>query len=145
MYAIKYNRLEMVQELIRAGAALDLQDSDGQTALQLARETEIAALLEEAEAAAAVGGSEVAGSVNEADECGGEGKAGENEEGEVEAAPPPHPPSSAAQPVKTLPRPAFDGDKEALIKVCRGRPSQDPQVARAGRRQGFGDGTRRGT
>ena len=67
----------------------------------------------------------MAGSVNEADECGGEGKAGENEEGEVEAAPPPHPPSSAAQPVKTLPRPAYEGDKEALIKVCQGSGDVD--------------------
>ena len=36
MYAIKYNRLEMVQELIRAGAALDVQDNNGDTALMWA-------------------------------------------------------------------------------------------------------------
>ena len=51
-------------------------------------------------------------SANEADECAGEGK-GEDQR-------PPHlaPPSSAAQPVKSLPRPAYDGDKMALINLC---------------------------
>ena len=115
MHAVQFNHLEIVQELIRAGAALDLQ-ANGQTTLAIAREmghTEMATLLEEAEAAAAAGGSEVAGSVNEADECGGEGKARDGEEEEDSPAPPP---SSAAQPVKTLPRPAYEGDKEALIK-----------------------------
>ena len=52
MYAIKYNRLEMVQELIRAGAALDVQAKNGYTALVYARKyPEIATLLDEAEAA----------------------------------------------------------------------------------------------
>ena len=52
-YAAMYNRIEIVQELVRAGAALDVQDDDQQTALQMAQEegyVEIAAVLEEAEA-----------------------------------------------------------------------------------------------
>ena len=45
--------------------------------------------------------------------CGGETK------GEDPPPPPPHPPvSSAAQPVKTLPCPVYNGDEEALIDVC---------------------------
>ena len=49
--AVVNNRLEMLQELIRAGAALDLQNKDGYTALQYARQwgsTEMATLLREA-------------------------------------------------------------------------------------------------
>jgi hypothetical protein len=51
MCAAVSNRLEIAQELIRAGAALDLQDKDGTTALQYARKwgrTEMATLLREA-------------------------------------------------------------------------------------------------
>ena len=54
----------------------------------------------------------------------GEGKAAEKE-GEGKEENPPPPPSSAAQPVKTLPRPAYEGDKEALIKVCQGSGDVD--------------------
>ena len=36
MYAVATNRVEIVQELIRVGAALDVQTNDGDTALQYA-------------------------------------------------------------------------------------------------------------
>ena len=42
MFAVMFNRFEMVQELIRAGAALDLQDNYGMTALMNANRPEIA-------------------------------------------------------------------------------------------------------
>ena len=82
-------------------------------------------MLEEAEAAVVAAGS----ANDEADECAGEGKAGEKEgEGKEENLPPP--PSSAAQPVKTLPRPVYDGDKEALIRLCGYSGSGDVDEAR---------------
>jgi ankyrin repeat protein len=130
--AAYYSHLEIAQELIRAGAALDVQNNNGETALQIARQyeygyTEIVTLLEKAEAAAAA----TTGSVNdEADECAGEGKARELEEGEGEDAQQPHPLSSAAQPVTTLPRPAYEGDKEALINLCEWDGSGDVDEAR---------------
>ena len=48
------------------------------------------------------------------DVAGGTGVGGENKDED-----------SAAQPVKTLPCPAFEGDKEALIKVCQGSGDVD--------------------
>ena len=51
MYAAQNSRFEIVQELIRGGAALDLQDNYGQTTLTIAQfndYTEIATLLREA-------------------------------------------------------------------------------------------------
>ena len=41
-----------------------------------------------------------------------------------DAPPPPHSPqrSFAAQPVKTVPRPPYDGDTQALIKLCKPMP-----------------------
>ena len=51
VYAAHKNRIEIVKELVRAGAALDVQDKQGKTALQWAQElgfTEIVAILEEA-------------------------------------------------------------------------------------------------
>jgi ankyrin repeat protein len=137
MYAAKYksvemrfNHLEIVQELICAGATLDVQDKKGRTALQLARKwgsTEIATLLEGAEAGVATMGS----ANEEADECAaGEGSAGgEAGEGKDEDHPPP-PTPSAAQPVKTLPRPTYDGDKEALIRLSGFGGSGDVDEAR---------------
>ena len=52
--------------------------------------------------------------------------------GEDPPPPPPNPPppSSAARPVKTIPRPVFEGDKKALIKVCKSRGSGDLDEAR---------------
>ena len=38
--------------------------------------------------------------------------------------------AAAARPVKTLPRPVYDGDKGALIKVCRSQGSGDVDEAR---------------
>ena len=56
-------------------------------------------------------------------DTGVEGGGGETK-GEDPQPPPPHPSASfAAVPVKTLPRPVYEGDKNALIKVCRSRGS----------------------
>jgi ankyrin repeat protein len=51
------------------------------------------------------------------DEGGDRDRNGGETKGE-DPPPPPHPPPSAARPVKTHPRPAYDGDPKALINVC---------------------------
>ena len=58
-------------------------------------------------------------SADNADDVAG-GNGGGGGETKDEGPPPPHPsaPSAAARPVKTLPRPAYQGDKLALFKVC---------------------------
>ena len=59
------------------------------------------------------------------------GGGGGETKGEDPPLPPhPHQPASVAQPVKTLPRPAYEGDKEALIKVCGWGGSGDVDEAR---------------
>jgi len=70
-------------------------------------------------------------SANEADEYAGEGKAREDDkEEDAHYLPPPPSPSSAARPVKTLPRPTYDGDKKALVKLCDFGGSGDVDEAR---------------
>ena len=98
------------------------------------------------EAAAAAATTTAEGSVKEATACAGEGKAEEEERerrGDESPLPPssaqpedpprPQPPaaSSAAQPVKTLPRPTYyGGDKMALIELCDFGGSGDVAEAR---------------
>ena len=67
--ATAYGSIDIVQELLRAGAALAVKDVYGKTALQWAQDcgkTDIIALLKEAEAAAAAAAA-AAGPVNEED------------------------------------------------------------------------------
>ena len=110
-YAAARGFIDIVRELIRAGAALDVQDEDGVTARQLAQQygrADIVARLEEAEAAVAA-----AGAVNVGDDGASVPEAAE---GKDDA--PPAAAAGSSRPVKTLPRPAYEGDPEALIKVC---------------------------
>ena len=60
------------------------------------------------------------------EENGGGG--GETKSEDTPSLPPPA--SSAAQPVKTLPRPVYDGDKLALINLCGYGGSGDVDEAR---------------
>ena len=113
--ATGHGDIDFVRELIRAGAALDVKDQDGETVLQLAHRV---ALLEEAEAAAA--GATV-------DEGGG-GSVPEAAEGKDDA--PAAAAAGSSRPVKTLPRPAYDGDPQALIKLCDCDGSGDVEEAR---------------
>ena len=80
----------------------------------------------------AVGRALFARAVSDDDTDTGDALSGGGEtKGEDPQPPPPHPPpSSAAQPVKTLPRPAYEGDKNALIKVCVWKGSGDVDEAR---------------
>jgi ankyrin repeat protein len=110
-----YGHVDIVRELIRAGDALDVKDQDGETVLQLAHRV---ALLEEAEAAAA--GATV-------DEGGGGSGVPEAAEGKDDA---PAAAAGSSRPVKTLPRPAYDGDLQALIKLCDCDGSGDVEEAR---------------
>ena len=68
----------------------------------------------------AVGRALFARAVSDDDTDAGDAVDGGGEtKGEDPQPPPPHPqPPPAAQPVKTLPRPAYEGDKNALINLC---------------------------
>ena len=68
---------------------------------------------------------------NADDVAGGTGGGGGETKGEDPQPPPPHPSASfAAVPVKTLPRPVYDGDKRALINLCAYGGSGDVDEAR---------------
>ena len=107
-------RTDVVRELIAAdGSAEHIRMQihgdlmfDGMTALDMADNDEITALLTAAEAAADAG---VAAPPPE-------GKAREGEEDQNEDSPPP-PSQGGAQPKKTLPRPVYEGEANALMEM----------------------------
>ena len=121
--AVQFRRIDIVRELVRAGAAIDVEDEWGRTALQLAqqyRNADIVTILAEA-AAAAVG---AAPAVNES----GGGSVSDAAEGKDDA--PAVAAAGSSRPVKTLPRPAYEGDPQALLKFCRPGESGDVEEAR---------------
>ena len=81
---------------------------DGRTALDMAWNDEIKALLTAAEAAVGVCAA--------APPPEGKAREGEEEDQDKEDSPPP-PSQGGAQPKKTLPRPAYEGDAGALLEM----------------------------
>ena len=99
--------------------------NDGRTALDLASlsagNDEIKALLTAAEAEAKAGAAAPPP----------EGKAREGEEGQEKDSPPPPQTQGGAQPKKTLPRPVYEGNADALMEmlmVLRGEESDITKV-----------------
>ena len=116
---------DVVHELIAAdGSAehLRMKCKDGRTALDMAWNDEIKALLTAAEAAVGV--------------CAAapppEGKAREGEEQDKKEDSPPPQTQGGAQPKKTLPRPAYEGDAAALCKMLEeaARAGTEPDIAK---------------
>ena len=115
--------IEIVRELIAADGSvehLQMTDMYGNTALDWAENDEINALLTAAEAAADAGAAPPPP----------EGKAREGEEDQEKDSPPP-PSQGGAQPKKTLPRPVYEGNADALMEmlmVLRGEESDITKV-----------------
>ena len=108
MRASKYEQTDVVRELIAADGSAEhirMKNKRGRTALDYAYNDDIKALLTAVEAAA---GADTAAPPPE-------GKAREGEEDDEEDSPPQA--QGGAQPKKTLPRPAYEGDADAMYKV----------------------------
>ena len=125
MDASMHGFTDVVRELIAAdGSAehLRMQTNSGMTALVLARNDEIKALLTAAEAAADAGAAAPPP----------EGKAREGEEKNQEEDSQPPPSQGGAQPKKTLPRPVYEGDAAALCKMLEeaARAGTEPDIAK---------------
>ena len=115
---------DIVRELIAADGSVEhlrMQTNRGKTALDHAKNDEIKALLTAAEAAADAGTAVPPP----------EGKAQEGEENDEEDSPPPQT-QGGAQPKKTLPRPAYEGDARALYKVLleAAKAGKEPDIAK---------------
>ena len=122
-----YGHTDTVRELIAAdGSAEHLRMKIGGyavdgTALDYADNDEIKALLTAAEAAADAGAA--------APPPEGKAREGENEDQEEDSPPPPS--QGGAQPKKTLPRPVYEGNADALMEmlmVLRGEESDITKV-----------------
>ena len=109
----------VVRELVAADGSVEhlrMKDKRGRTALDLAGDDEIKALLTAAEAAADAGAAAPPP----------EGKAREGEEDQNEDSPPP-PSQGGAQPKKTLPRPVYEGNADALYKMLEDAEDADEE------------------
>ena len=123
--ASQYGQTDVVRELVAAdGSAehLRMKDKRGRTALVYAVNDEITALLTAAEAAADAGAAAPPP----------EGKAREGEEENQEEDSPPPQTQGGAQPKKTLPRPVYEGDADALVEVLAEarREGEEPDIAK---------------
>ena len=122
--ASQYGQTDVVRELIAAdGSAehLRMKNNNGRTALDWAANDEIKALLTAAEAAADAGAAAPPP----------EGKAREGEEKDQgEDSPPPS--QGGAQPKKTLPRPVYEGNADAMYKVLveAAKAGKEPDIAK---------------
>ena len=125
MLASVCGQLDVIRELIAADGSVEhlrMQSKLGMTALDWAKKEEIKALLTAAEAAA--GADAVAPPP--------EGKAREGEEENQEEDSPPPQTQGGAQPKKTLPRPVYEGDADALVGVLAEarREGEEPDIAK---------------
>ena len=125
MLASVCGQLDVIRELIAADGSVEhlrMQSNDGMTALDWAKKEEIKALLTAAEAAA---GADAAAPPPE-------GKAREGEEENQEEDSPPPQTQGGAQPKKTLPRPVYEGDADALVEVLAEarREGEEPDIAK---------------
>ena len=116
---------DVVRELITANGSVEhlrMKDNEGEMALDMADNDEIKALLTAAEAAA---GADAAAPPPE-------GKAREGEEENQEEDSPPPQTQGGAQPKKTLPRPVYEGDADALVEVLAEarREGEEPDIAK---------------
>ena len=113
MIASAYEWTDVVRELIAADGSIEhlrmTNDHDhGKTALDYAKYDEIKALLRVAEAAADAGAA--------APPPEGKAREGEEKNQDTEDSPPPQT-QGGAQPKKTLPRPVYEGEANALWKM----------------------------
>ena len=125
MLASVCGQLDVIRELIAADGSVEhlrMQSKYGNTALDWAKKEEIKVLLTAAEAAA---GADAAAPPPE-------GKAREGEEENQEEDSPPPQTQGGAQPKKTLPRPVYEGDADALVEVLAEarREGEEPDIAK---------------